>query len=259
VPIQKPVFQCVMAKTPGWWRRATSRHRKLPDFLIIGAQRSGTSTLYQYISRHPDVRAAFRKEVHYFDTYYDRGLGWYRACFPFRGFTGESSPSYLAHPEVPSRIASALPDVKLIAIVRNPVDRAYSAYQRNVRHQRESRPFAEAVFSQPGSLKFAYRERGLYAEAIERWLQHFKREQLLVVGAERFFADPPAVLERVFRFLGLSAWRGDASVKDWIEEKYSYDRYGDMDDALHRELAAYFRPHNERLYQLAGENFGWET
>src|SRR5258706_11489250 len=129
----KTRYSIRVPKTVGWWRRATSRYRKLPDFLIIGAQRSGTSTLYQYIARHPDVRGAFRKEVHYFDMHYDRGLDWYRACFPTRGFTGESSPSYLIHPEVPARVAAVLPDIKLIAILRNPVERAYSAYNRNVR------------------------------------------------------------------------------------------------------------------------------
>jgi hypothetical protein len=236
----------------------TSRQRKLPDFLIIGAQRSGTSTLYQYVARHPDVRGAFRKEVHYFDTYFDRGLDWYRANFPFNGFTGESSPSYLVHPDVPARVKAALPEVKLIAILRNPVERAYSAYNRNVRRQRESRPFAEAIAG-GSTLEFAYLERGLYAEQIERWLPHFKREQLLVIGAEKFFGDTLPVLGRVFSFLGLTAWSGDAAVKRWIAEKYSYGRYAEMDEATRRKLTEHFRPHNERLYRIVGENFGWKS
>jgi hypothetical protein len=247
-----------MPKTPGWWRRATSRYRKLPDFLIIGAQRSGTSTLYQYIARHPDVRGAFRKEVHFFDTYYDHGLDWYRACFPFHGFTGESSPSYLVNPDVPVRVAEVLPNVKLIAILRNPVERAYSAFNRNIRRRRESRPFAEAIAGS-STLEFAYLERGLYAEQIERWLQHFRREQLLVLGAEKFFGDTLPVLQRVYAFLGLPAWEGDEAVERWIQQKYSYGRYAELDDATCQRLAEHFRPHNERLYQLLGENFGWES
>ena len=256
MPTQNPVFQCAMARTAGWWRCATSRYRKLPDFLIIGAQRSGTSTLYQTVARHPDVRGAFRKEVHYFDTYYDRGLNWYRANFPFNGFTGESSPSYLVHPDVPARVKAVLPDVKLIAILRNPVERAYSAYNRNVRRQRESRPFAEAIAGGP-TLEFAYLERGLYAEQIERWLQHFRREQLLVLSAEAFFKNAP--MDRVWNFLGLPAWSGDAALQRWIKEKYSYGRYAEMDEAVRRKLTDHFRPHNERLYRLVGENFGWES
>jgi hypothetical protein len=255
VPIQNPVFQCAMPKTPGLWRRLSCRYRKLPDFLIIGAQRSGTSTLYQYIARHPDVRGAFRKEVHYFDIYYERGLDWYRACFPFHGFTGESSPSYLVHPEVPARVRAVLPEVKLIAILRNPVERAYSAYNRNIRRRRESRPFAEAVFSEADSLEFAYLERGRYAEQLERWLQHFRREQLLVLSAEAFFKNAP--MDRLWDFLGLPAWAGDAALQRWIKEKYSYGRYAEMDGDVRRKLTEYFRPHNERLYRLVGEDFGW--
>jgi len=247
-----------MARTAGWWRRATSRYRKLPDFLIIGAQRSGTSTLYQYVARHPNVRGAFRKEVHYFDWYYDRGLDWYRANFPFKGLTGESSPSYLVHADVPARVKTVLPDVKLIAILRNPVERAYSAYNRNVRRKRESRSFAEAIAGGP-MLEFAYLERGLYAEQIEHWLQHFRREQLLVIGAEKFFVDTLPVLGRVFNFLGLPAWSGDTAVKRWIAQKYSYSRYAEMDENVRQKLTEHFRSHNERLYRLMGENFGWET
>ncbi len=248
-----------MPKTPGLWRRLTARYRKLPDFLIIGAQRSGTSTLYQYLARHPDVRGAFRKEVHYFDIHYDRGLDWYRACFPFRGVTGESSPSYLVHPEVPARVRAVLPEVKLIAILRNPVERAYSAYQRNLRRGRESRPFGEAVFGRADSLEFAYLERGLYAEQLERWLQHFPRTQLLVIGAEKFFSETAPVLQRVCAFLELPAWAGDAAVKRWVAQKYSYRRYAEMDESVRQKLTGYYRPHNERLYRLVDENFGWET
>jgi hypothetical protein len=155
-------------------------------------------------------------------------------------------------------VKAVLPEVKLIAILRNPVERAYSAYNRNVRRKRESRTFAEAIDGGP-TLEFAYLERGLYAEQIERWLQHFKREQLLVIGAEKFFGDTLPVLGRVFSFLGLPAWSGDAAVKRWITEKYSYGRYAEMDEKVRRQLTEHFQPHNERLYRLVGGNFGWES
>jgi hypothetical protein len=240
----------------GVWRRATNRFRKLPDFIIIGAQRSGTSTLYEHITRHPDVHGAFRKEVHYFDRHYDRGLSWYRACFPVSGFTGEASPSYMFIPEIPERIVALLPNVKSIAILRNPIDRAYSAYNRNVRLRRETRPFPEAIVGGP-TLPFKYLERGLYAEQLERWLKYFKREQLLVLSAEKFFADGPSVLGEVFKFLGLPAWSGDETVKNWVAEQYNY-KYDDMDAAMRAKLTEHFQPHNERLYRLLGEDFGWD-
>jgi hypothetical protein len=246
-----------MKKLAGVWRRATSRVRKLPDFIIIGAQRSGTSTLYEHIIRHPNVRSAFRKEVHYFDRHYERGLAWYRAWFPVHGFTGEASPSYLFVPEIPERVVAILPRVKLIAILRNPIDRAYSAYNRNVRLRRETRPFSEAIAGGP-TLPFKYLERGRYAEQLECWFKYYEREQLLVLSAEKFFADAPSVLGEVFKFLGLPSWDGDETVKNWVAKQYNYS-YDDMDAAMRAKLADYFRPHNERLHRLLGEKFGWDA
>jgi hypothetical protein len=250
-----------MAKTVGWWRRMTSGRRKLPDFLIIGAQRSGTSTLYQYIARHPHVQGAFRKEVHYFDTYYNRGPDWYRANFPIRGLTGEATPSYLLHPEVPARVAAMLPNVRLLAILRNPVDRAYSAFHRNIRLGRETRAFVDAIRADAGTLEFAYRERGIYVEHLEVWLKHFKRDQLLVVGTEEFCGDPWHGLEQVCRFLELPPFPDRQSVDEqmrrWFERRYRYDRYPAMDAAVREKLVEYYRPHNRRLHDLLDKDFGW--
>lgn len=244
------------------WRRLTARQRKLPDFLIIGAQRSGTSSLYQHLARHPNVKRAARKEVHFFDTHFHRGLDWYRAQFPFSGVTGEASPSYLFLPHVPERVKQALPTVKLIAILRNPIDRALSSYHHQTRKKRESRPFAEAIQFENWPVArerfhHAYLARGLYADQLEHWLKFFPKEQLLVLSAEKFFKEPS--LDRVCAFLGIPAWSGDPTVQRWVKEKYSYGKYQDMDDALRQKLADYFRPHNERLYRLVGENFGWES
>ncbi len=238
------------------WRHATAGSRVLPDFLIIGAQRSGTSTLYQHIARHPCVGRAFRKEVHYFDRNYARGLDWYRAQFPMRGkfVTGEASPSYLFSPEVPARVAAILPEVKLIAILRNPVDRAYSAYQRWVRKGREVRSFAEAM----DGTHPPYAARGHYAEQLEMWLKHFHRERLLVLSAETFFKETLPSLNHICAFLGIPPYdRLSSNALRWVQQKYSYDRYSGMDVALRLKWAEYYRPHNERLYRLVGEDFGW--
>ena len=238
------------------YRLATVSKRALPDFLIIGAQRSGTSTLYQHLARHPHVAPAFRKEVHFFDRNFDKGLDWYRAQFPVRDefVTGEASPSYLFSPEVPARVEATLPEVKLIAILRNPIDRAYSAYQRWVRQGRETRSFAEAMDgTQP-----PFAARGHYAEQLEIWLKRFPRERLLVLSAEAFFKEPVPSLNHACRFLGIPPYdRLSPDALKWVQQKYSYDRYEGMDPAARLKWAEHYRPHNERLYRLIGEDFGW--
>ena len=121
------------------YRRVTSPWRGLPSALIIGAQRSGTTSMFNCLARHPDVRRPLGKEVHYFDLHYARGLKWYRGCFPYRGqlrgrvMTLDASPYHLAHPLAPKRAAKLLPEVKVIAILRNPIDRALSHHQHEVR------------------------------------------------------------------------------------------------------------------------------
>lgn len=254
----------------------TARWRRLPDFLIIGAQRSGTSTLYEYITRHDGVGRAARKEVHFFDTNYDKGLDWYRAQFPFRGkrITGEASPSYLFLPQIPARVAAIVPAAKLIVVLRNPIDRALSSYHHRARKKTELRPLEVALsldqcrpwtevvatLNKPQVSdieRHAYLARGLYAYQLEAWLNHFPRKQLLVLSAERFFKDTLPAMNRVCEFLGIPGWSGDSGMSRWLQERYSYSRYAEMPDELRRQLAEHFRPHNERLYKIIGEDFGW--
>src|SRR5580692_9445955 len=125
----------------------------LPGFLIVGAQRCGTTSMYRALSEHPEVRkAVLHKGVHYFDMNYGRGLGWYRAHFPLArggGVTFESSPYYLFHPLAAERIAADLPGVKLIVLVRDPVERAYSAYTHERARGFETESFEQAIEREP--------------------------------------------------------------------------------------------------------------
>src|SRR6266480_7948081 len=130
--------------------RATASLRPLPDFLILGAQKAGTTALYAYLRQHPEITGPSWKEVSFFDRHYARGEAWYRGNFPnslrARGkLVGEASPSYLFHPLAPERVAGLVPEAKLIALVRNPVDRAYSHYQHEVALGREPLSFEDAV------------------------------------------------------------------------------------------------------------------
>lgn len=265
------------------FRVATGALRVLPDFLIIGAQKCGTSSLYRYLIEHPQAAPAARKEVHYFDWEYRRGTNWYRAHFPmaarklvFRSLTGkrmvvgEASPYYLFHPHAPGRVKALLPDVKLIALLRDPVERTLSAYQHQVRRGREPLSFEEALAQEAERLRpeiarlerdedynsvvhrnLAYLARGIYADQISRWFEIFPREQLLVIRSEDFFTDTTATLTQVLEFLGLPHW------KPLAYRRFNAAQYEDMAPATRQGLIEYFAPHNQRLYDLLGRDFGW--
>jgi|SRR5690242_3518862 len=120
----------------------------LPHFLIIGAQRCGTTSLFEYLARHPDVAPPSAKELHFFDSEYHKGDAWYRERFPSlrNGFiTGEATPYYIFHPHTPTRVRDWNSKVKLIVLLRNPVDRAYSHYHHEVRLGTESLDFETAL------------------------------------------------------------------------------------------------------------------
>ena len=134
---------------------------RLPDFVIIGAMKSGTTSLYNFVIKHPTIAPAFAKELHYFSIWYKFGELWYRSNFPTnlsrhyfykktnqKLLSGEASPTYLFYPTVPSRMKEILPDVKLIVILRNPVDRAYSHYHHMLRRNNESLSFEKAIESE---------------------------------------------------------------------------------------------------------------
>ncbi len=248
-------------------RIGAAEQRQPPNFIIIGAQKGGTTSLYRYLTEHPEIGGASKKEVHFFDRSYDKGMDWYLAHFPRRGefpVVGEASPSYLFHPEVPGRVRRAVPDAKLIALLRNPVDRAFSQYQMNVRKGFEPLPFEEAIDREPERLRLAadrsttqwryssYLARGLYAEHLEWWLAAFPRGQLLVLRSEDFFARPEEGLAEALAFLGLPPWRPDAF------EVYNPGAYGGMRPETRARLAAFFAPHNRRLGELLGRDFGWD-
>src|SRR5689334_8975756 len=133
------------SKTITFYRNSTSQLRLLPDFIIIGAQKGGTTSLYNYLIEHPLIKSARRKEVHYFDRNFHKGVSWYKAFFPTslekyyaenilkKDFiTGEGSPEYLFYPHCAEKAVRVLPQAKIIALLRNPVDRAYSQYRHNL-------------------------------------------------------------------------------------------------------------------------------
>jgi hypothetical protein len=253
--------------------RATAGARPLPDFLILGAQKAGTTALYSYLRRHPEITGPAFKEVSFFDRHYARGERWYRAHFPIRrsGIVGEASPSYLFHPLAPERIAGMLPDVRLIAILRNPVDRAFSHYQHEVAFGRERLSFENALvhenermdgelermLADPAYFSYAwwnytYLARGRYAEQLERWFAAFPRERLLVLFSDELADDTAGTYRRVLGFLGVDE-RGLDSYPRIFERQY-----GELDSAVRGRLDDQFAEPNRRLAELLGRDLPWK-
>jgi len=264
--------------------RLTRRARMLPGFLIVGAQRSGTTSMYRTLAQHPAIlKAVLHKGVHYFDTGYDHGLGWYQGHFPLRAraalarratgdvpLTFESSPYYMFHPLAAERISRDLPGVKLLVLVRDPVERAYSAHAHELARGYETEPFeraleledqrlageAERIVSEPGYLSHshqhhAYLTRGLYAGQLDRLGQAVGRDRVHVVDSGRFFTDPEPVYDGVLDFLGLRQHGYP------VFERHNARPRSPMPETLRATLNDHFAAPDERLTGWLGHPPSW--
>lgn len=264
---------------------ATGGFRLLPSYVIVGAQKGGTSALYEYIVRHPLVGRSTNEEVQYFSLNYARGTAWYRGHFPTvaraafvrrrygrRLVTGESSPYYLFHPHALERIRELLPEARLIVVLRNPVDRAYSQYN----HSRQTgveplETFEAGLAAEPGRLdgelekmladplynsfshyNHSYLARGRYVEQLERLYRLFDERQILLETAEDLSTDTDAVYVRALEFLGLPVRRLSQYPRQNVR------RYPPMRPETRRRLVEYFSEPNERLYAYLGRDLGWD-
>jgi len=264
--------------------RLTAGNRMAPGFLIVGAQRCGTTSLFKTLSQHPAVLpAVLHKGVHYFDTAYDHGTAWYLGHFPtlraaeavrrrhgVTAVTGESSPYYMFHPHAPARIAADLPDVKLLVLLRDPVERAYSAHAHELARGFESEPFERALelessriagerekmLADPGyeSHHFqhnAYLTRGQYVEQLLHLTDLFGRERLHVIDSDEFFAEPRPAFDGVCDFLELPHW------PDITFGKHNARARAPMDAGPRARLDAHFAPFDEHLADWWGRTPSW--
>lgn len=262
----------------------TSRYRLTPAFLIIGGQRCGTTSLYRYLLKHPAIAPVrLTKGVHYFDVQFHRSWKWYLSHFPTRQqqqyvryrhgvelLTGEASPYYIFHPLVPRRIAAALPEAKLIVLLRDPVERAYSHYQHEVARGFENLSFEGALAQEPERLRgevermehdptyvsfehqhHSYLARGYYADQLERVFAVYPREQVLVVQSEHLFSRTKTILDEVHAFLGLS----DSDLE--TSKRYNAHVYSGMSTDTRQDLVHHYASHNKRLYALVDQEYGW--
>jgi hypothetical protein len=264
--------------------RLTSSARMTPDFLIIGGQRCGTTSMYKTLREHPAVLpAALHKGVHYFDTSYDRGMAWYRGHFPrtataarverrtgTRPVTFESSPYYMFHPLAADRIARDLPGVKVVILLRDPVERAYSAHAHELARGFETEDFetalaledsrlageVERILAEPGYTSHshqhhAYLQRGRYVEHLERLEAIFGRDRMHVVDSHRFFTDPESVYDATLEFLGLPHTGYP------VFERHNARPRSPLPEDLRRRLDEHFAPYDDRLATWLGRPVSW--
>lgn len=264
--------------------QATRSFRALPDFIVIGGQRCGTTSLFKNIAEHPQVlRPGIEKGIDYYSLYPERGIDWYRGNFPVRGLARlrtlrhgepqvfEACTYYMFHPFAIERIARDLPDVKLVAMLRDPVERAFSAYKHEFARGFETEPdFVRALELEDGRLEgevermaadptyeshahrhHAYRARGQYAEQLERVFAHFPREQVFVCDSESYFAQPAEQYRDLTRFLGL---------EDYLPARF--DQFNarpskPMPEEARARLVEHYAPHDRALTELLGRQPGW--
>lgn len=242
----------------------------LPTVLILGAQKAGTSSLFGWLSKHPSVARPLIKEVHYFDNSYEKTRAWYEAHFlSSKTRIGvDASPYYLFHPRAPLRAFEVVPSAKLIVILRDPAERAFSQYRMNVRRGQETETFDDAIDLEAERLGnsheelrsgrlnvslnhqlYSYASRGFYADQIREWMARYHKSQFLFLSFDDLKRRPGLVMERTFDFLGIERLtleglrplnQGDAS---------------SMGDGMRRKLETLFEPANKDLFQLTGVSF----
>lgn len=266
--------------------RLMPAERAAPDFLIIGAQKAGTSSLFKYLIRSGSYIRPLLKDIYFFDNNFSKGRDWYLSFYPTAAAldaqareqggpvrTGEGATYYLLHPLAPQRVRACFPDIKLIVLLRDPVERAFSHYFHNKRNGSEPARTPEEAFHlearrlsgeeerlrtdpsyrSEAFQNWSYLARGRYAEQLERWFAAFPREQMLIRCSEDFYSDTDRVFREVCSFLEIR----QHSLPRYPAEGAGRNR---QDHALARQFArAHFRDPNQKLFDLLGTRFAWQT
>ncbi|MDY6782564.1 MAG: sulfotransferase [Cyanobacteriota bacterium] len=255
------------------------QHLRNPDFIIGGFVKCGTTSLYRYLTSHPQVLSATRKEILFFSRFLDKGANWYFSHFPAiqdkNYLTGEASASYFAWAN-PEKILELLPDIKLICLIRNPVDVLVSIFHQNQRFGFQQFSLEESLslsiqylqeLLQTGINNFVHKNVDncsileqnalvniraiLYVYFLKKWICFFPKKQFLILKSEEFCSNPSATMKEVYRFLNLP----DYQLKDY--PKYNSGSYSSISDDLRCQLAESFRPYNQELEELLGRKLNW--
>ncbi|MDC0186972.1 sulfotransferase domain-containing protein [Candidatus Nitrosopelagicus sp.] len=252
----------------------TASTRVLPDFIIVGTVRSGTTSLYYNICDHPSILPADYDEIGFFDSNYHLGINWYRSMFSTQkemnqvrkdtgyAMTGEDTPFYFWKEEAVKRISEHLPNVKIITIFRNPVDRAYSNYNLGVRAKTEKLTFEDAIneeikflekhtFRETIDRRRSYLTKGIYEEQIKLWFDIFPREQIHILSTESMKQDPQNTLKKIFQFLEIPEY----TIRNPQNKKS--EKYEKMNIQTRKRLLEFYKPYNDKFFKIIEEKFEW--
>lgn len=276
----------VATRTWGW---GTASWRSGPDFLVVGTKRGGTTSLWNNLLRHPEVAGLFpqnrgRKST---DHYFEAGgssLRWYRSHFPTRRqvrhnerlglglVAGEASPYYMYGPHCLESAARDFPDVKVIMLLRDPVERAYSHFQERRKQGTEPLDFEAALAAEPLRLApdesrwlhdpayysavhdhMSYRSRGVYLPQVRRALEVFPRDQVLIMRSEDFYSGYQQAFDRVCGFLGVTGWD--------LQHPEHHNRIprSPMAPETRAELRDFYAPFNAELQEYLAVDFQWQA
>lgn len=267
-------------------RTMTANWRLMPDFLVIGGQKCGTTSLYQYLISHPFIISAMKKQMHFFDNHFEKGITWYQSHFPsylykhyFKQIhkqdfiTGEATPYYIFHPLAAKRVAEYLPNAKFVLLIRNPVERSYSHYHHEKRKGTETLSFEDAIAKEEERLagekekmiangnyysfnyqRYSYLARSRYYEQLTEWFSYFPQERFFIVKSEDMYKNTVDIVKNIFNFLQLPEFPEFKIEKD---QYYNVGKYDKMNSATREKLVEYFKPHNENLYKLLNRDFDW--
>jgi tetratricopeptide (TPR) repeat protein len=244
-----------------------------PNFLILGAQKAGTSSLFKYAVQHPQIIPPLRKELEFWSLRMKRGLDWYLSQFPaippgdLTYLSGEACPGYLDHDMSAERLRAEFPDIKLVVILRDPVERAYSHYNHWRRRQQESCDFETAIEAKLDHLTSGsdgtvdeqqlwnsphdYLARGVYVVFLKHWMSIFPRDRFLILSNNQLNSDPQATLSQFFDFLELP----DAAIQ--ADLRHNVGTYPPLSTALRQRLEQFYAPYNQELEAFLGQTFDW--
>jgi hypothetical protein len=250
-------------------------------FMIIGAPKCGTGSLYNYVVQHPQVVPAAAPDLHFFDDHFDKGEAWYRRQFPLLErppeeiaqeglITGEVTSFYLFHPLVPERVKAMCPNAKFLILVRNPTDRAYLHFRDAVDAGMEKLAFFPAIKVEAKRLErgrfnlqdnpyatwerakeHSYISQGLYAEQVRRWLEFFPLNQFLFLESETFFEKPVETASEVYEFLGLPP-----HTAEYLEPPAA-NPFAKLTGDTRLHIDNFFSRYNRDFYRVVKKNFGW--
>tara|TARA_Y100000590_G_scaffold467418_1_gene646276 strand:+ start:12812 stop:13723 length:912 start_codon:yes stop_codon:yes gene_type:complete len=267
------------------YRKITSGLRTYPDFIIIGAGRAGTTALYSYLIQHPKIIPAYINnsedvaDLHFFEYMISDNIQWYKSHFPIsfsksktHSITGEFTSTYMYHPDVPKRIFNLLPKIKLIVILRNPIDKAYATYQQQFRFGEITSTFQETINAEfrrmdikrefpefntgnhdfENSVAHNIIRHGIYANYLKTWFEIFDKNQILILNSEDLKNSTKETLKQIFNFLNIS----DYEISDI--SPVNVGKYPPIDNITRQKLINFFKPHNQRLNELLTMNLNWD-